>query len=178
MNARERNLLIVLGLTLFGVLNFVGYNALTTWKARVAKEAEQHRQTLEIARFAREQADAVQGEIDWLEKNKPEPKEAELVPSELQTFVTGRANSTGLTVAKQDILDNMTEGTYFERARFRINVTGREDALYRWLVELQSPKDFRAVTALRLSPNREDDTKIDAVVQVEQWFQPKASEEL
>ena len=165
-------------MTLFVLVNFFGYGALKTWKAKVERDTKVHEQTLEVARFAREQADSVQPEIDWLAENMPAEKEAELVPSQLEAYVTGRANSMNLVVTRPKILDNATDGVYFDRARFQISVTGREEDLYRWLAELQSPKDFRAVTTLRLSPNREDDTKIDAVVQVEQWFPPKATDEL
>ncbi|GAA5484347.1 hypothetical protein [Haloferula sargassicola] len=173
MKSREKKLLIGLGLAIFVMGNFVGFKFLQNSKMNVEKQTAEYQQTLNRARFASEQSDAVQGEIEWLDKNLPDPKESELVPSQLESFVTGRATAAGLTVTRPQILDNQTDGAYFERARFKINVTGREDALYRWLVELNSPKNFRAVTALRLSPNREDDTLIDAAVQVEEWFQPK-----
>ncbi|MBB5352257.1 type II secretory pathway component PulM [Haloferula luteola] len=173
MNDREKKLLIGLGVALFGVANLGAFKYFETTQKKVVKQIQQHEQTLEIAQFAREQSNAVQGEIEWLEKNQKDPKEAELVPSELEKFVTGRAAAAGLTLTRPKILDNRTDGAFFERARFQISVSGKEEALYRWLTELQSPKDFRAITALRLSPNREDDTLIDAVVQVEEWFQPK-----
>jgi hypothetical protein len=178
MNQRERNLLILLGTALFVVANLAGYKWLVGYRDSVGKQTKEYEATIEVARFAREQADAVSGEVDWLAGNMPEEKEGELMQTQLQSFVSGRASAAGLGVSKEDIQENATDGVYFERARFRINVSGTEQALYGWLTEIHSPKDFRAVTSLRLSPNREDDTKIDAVVQVEQWFPPKASEEL
>lgn len=178
MNARERNLLILLGTALFVVANLIGFNWLKGYRATVEKQSKEYAATIEVARFAGEQADAVSSEVDWLAENMAEEKEGELMQTQLQSFVSGRATAAGLSVSKEDIQENATDGVYFERARFRINVSGTEQALYRWLTELHSPKDFRAVTSLRLSPNREDDTKIDAAVQVEQWFPPKASEEL
>ena len=116
-------------------------------------------------------------EIDWLEDNTPDPKEGELVPSQLENFVTTEATRAGLTVVRPKILDNDESGVYYNRARFEIAVSGNEAALYRWLVRLHSPRDFRAITALRLNPNREDDTLIDANVQVEQWFVPAIASE-
>ena len=177
MNPRERNLLIALGTVVLVVGGLLGYKSLIQYHQRVKKDIATHRATLEVARFAQEQADAVGAEIDWLEKNLPEPREAELVPSELENLVTSRATTSGLTVTRPKILENATDGIHYERARFQINVTGREQNLYQWLVAVHSPRDFRAVTMLRLSPNREDDTLIDAEVQVEEWFVPKLAED-
>lgn len=177
MNTRERNLLIVLGTAVVVVGGFAGYSSLTQYHQQVKKDIATHEATLQVARFAQDQADAVEEEIEWLEKNLPEPKEAELVPSQLENLVTSRASGFGLTVTKPTILENATDGVHYERARFKINVTGREQSLYQWLVAIHSPRDFRAVTALRLSPNREKDTEIDAEVQVEEWFIPKQAED-
>ncbi|MCU0794702.1 MAG: type II secretion system protein M [Akkermansiaceae bacterium] len=177
MNSREQRLLIAFGSVLLLVGGYAGYSALGQYHTRVKKDIATHKATLQVAQFAQEQADAVQAEIEWLNKNLPDPKEAELVPSQLENLVTSRATGFGLTVTKPTILENATDGIHYERARFKINVSGSEQSLYQWLVAIHSPRDFRAVTLLRLSPNREDDTKIDAEVQVEEWFVPKSSEE-
>ena len=58
--------------------------------------------------------------------------------------------------------------------KYEIPVSGSEQSLYSWLDRLQVPTEFRAVTFLRVSPNREDDTKADATVIVEQWYVPNA----
>jgi hypothetical protein len=50
-----------------------------------------------------------------------------------------------------------------------------EDA-YRWFDRVNVPSEFRAVTLIRLSPDREDDTKIECTAVIEQWFVPIAPE--
>jgi len=72
------------------------------------------------------------------------------------------------------VLPTDKTGPHYHRVKYEIPVSGTEQALYAWLDRMQTPGEFRAVTFLRLSPNREDDTKIDATVIVEQWYVPAA----
>lgn len=172
MSERERKLLILLLTAFFVVGNLFGYKWLGERRAALQTEIGNFRQTIEVAEFARMQQESVSDQVLWLEQNLPEPREGELVPSQLETFVTQAATRAGLAVNRPKI-EPSVDGVTFDRARFQISVTGSEAALYRWLVQLQNPGDFRAVTALRLSPNREDDTKIDATAQVEEWYLPR-----
>lgn len=177
MSNREKKLLTFLLVALAVVVALFGYKWITAKKAALRAEIERHELTLDVAAAAEEARGQIAEEEQWLENHLPEPKEAELAPSALQTFVTTEANRAGLTVKSVRILENNHDGVYFVRARFLISVTGREASLWRWLVSLHNPNEFRAVTTLLLSPNREDDTLIDAEVQVEEWFEPKVEGE-
>ena len=44
--------------------------------------------------------------------------------------------------------------------------------LYRWLDRINIPDQFRIATQIKLAPEKEDDTKIDCVAVIEQWFVP------
>ena len=50
--------------------------------------------------------------------------------------------------------------------------TGQEQALYVWLDRLNQPTKLRMATQIRLTPNQQDDTKIDCTATIEQWFVP------
>ncbi|MFC7336314.1 hypothetical protein ACFQY0_03925 [Haloferula chungangensis] len=176
MSSREKKLLIFFLTAIFAVVNMFGFQWLQKKRLSVQQEIVAQESILNAADTAESSKEIFIQEIDWLEDNTPDPKEGELVPSQLENLVTTEATRAGLTVVRPKILDNDESGLYYNRARFEIAVSGNEAALYRWLVRLHSPRDFRAITALRLSPNREDDTLIDANVQVEQWFVPAIAE--
>lgn len=178
MSSREKKLLIFFLTAIFAVVNMFGFQWLQTKRQAVQVEIGAHEAILADADAAQKSREVIVQEIDWLEDNTPEAKEGELVPSQLQNFVTTEATRAGLTVVLggEKIHDNDETGVHFNRARFEIKVSGNEAALYRWLVRLHSPRDFRAITSLLLNPNREDDTLIDARVQVEQWFVPILAE--
>ncbi len=54
-------------------------------------------------------------------------------------------------------------------------MTGTEQALYQWFDRLNVPDQLRNATQIRLTPNQQDDTKIDCTATIEQWFIPKTS---
>ena len=65
-------------------------------------------------------------------------------------------------------------GLSYHRARVELEVSGREQVLYQWIDRLNSPADFRTVTQMRLNPKRDDDTQVDCLLLIEQWFVPDA----
>ncbi|BCX50040.1 hypothetical protein HAHE_39480 [Haloferula helveola] len=176
MKPREKRLLIAFAVILFAMVNFYGYKVYTEKKAKVAKDITTKELELRVALGNLDERDSKQKEIDWLNRTTPDPMEGGAAQSQLESFVSSRARSSGLTVDRPKILPNDERGEFYHRAIFQINVSGKEDALYRWLVQLHSPKDFRAITGLQLKPNREDDTLIDAEVQIEQWYLPVSSD--
>jgi type II secretory pathway component PulM len=174
MNDREKRLLLALGAALFAVVTLYGFRSLTAKQDAVKAEIRGLETRLNTLVMLDRTQESMAEDVEWLTKNQPAPKEGELAPSQLESLVTSTATAAGLSVDKPKILDNIEGVGFYDRARFQISVSGEEIKLYQWLVQMHSPKDFRAVTAIRLYPNREDDTKIDAVAIVEEWFTPLA----
>jgi hypothetical protein len=75
-----------------------------------------------------------------------------------------------------DILPDRSAETEVVRsykvAQVKFTVTGEEKNLYAWFDRMHSPNDFRAISEITMSPNREDDSKIDCIVTFDQWFVP------
>lgn len=172
MSDRERKLLIFFGVAIFLVANFFAYSLISKKQQEVASEVTKLEGVIREAEEFEAMEAQVRDEMQWLEDREPEPVEAEPVGPKLEQFANARATSAGLTVKKRTILPDDETGPSYWRARVEMQVSGMEQALYRWLSQLQDPNRFRAVTALRMSPNREDDTLIDANVVVEEWFIP------
>lgn len=177
MNDREKRLLIALGTALFAVVTLYGFKTITAKKSAVEAEIRGLETRLDGLIMLDRTREAMMDDVTWLEENQPEPKEGELAPSKLENLVTQAATQAGLSVNRPKILPNIEDVGFYDRARFQVSVSGQETGLYRWLVQMHSPKDFRAVTSIRLSPNREDDTKIDVVATIEEWFTPKEAPE-
>lgn len=177
MSARERRLVILLGLIGFGLLNLFAFKWFQQKKESVRRARGQAEVTLQNARAFLEMRQQFADEIDWLGKHEPQPAAVQEVESSLQRFVQEEAVKAGLTVKRQKIQPaDRAEGATYHRARVEFQVTGSESALYGWLYKLQAPEQFRAPTALRLTPERDDDTKIDCTVVIEQWFVPQPVE--
>jgi type II secretory pathway component PulM len=173
MSTREKRLLIFFGFAGFLVLNFLGFNFYQTKKQAFAAQLAEARQTLQRAEIVSASRDQVAEEMIWLSENEPEPAASQDVQTALQKFAESEARSAGLTVKIQRPMPtDTTVGRHFHRAKFQFSVTGTEESLYRWLDRVNVPAEFRIATQIRLNPNKEDDTKIDCVAVIEQWFVP------
>ncbi len=61
---------------------------------------------------------------------------------------------------------------HYNRAQVRIDLSGQEQALYRWFDAINDPASFRTAYQIRLSPNGKEDTLIDCSATLAQWFPP------
>lgn len=174
MSSREKKLLIFFAVAGFIVLNFFGANQLFAYQARIKADRQAAESELKTAEVFVESKDQVMDEMNWLAEHEPEPDEDQLVQTKLQQLAESEARNGGLTIKTggQKLLPTDKTGPNYHRAKVEFTVTGTEQALYSWIAKLQVPTQFRAVTFLRLQPNREDDTKIDATLIIEQWFIP------
>lgn len=172
MSDREKKLLLLFALAGFAVLNFVAFNFKNAKRAEVNNQRAQAEQQLAIAETAIEKREEVADEMEWLAKHEPEPKANQDVQTSLQQLAEREAKSSGLTIKSQKFLPSETSGKYYHRAKLQFVVTGSEQDLYKWFDKLNVPDQFRIASQIRLSPNQQDDTKIDCTATVEQWFVP------
>jgi hypothetical protein len=173
MSAREKKLLIFFACAGFLIVNFLGfgyYQSKRTQFDRALSEARQQLQTAEIFQASRQQ---VIDQMEWLAENEPEPAANQDVQTRLQQLCEREARGMGLEIVNQRPLPtDTTTGTHYHRAKMELRVSGGEEALYRWFDRLNAPTELRAATSVRLTPNAKDDTKIDCLTTVEQWFVP------
>jgi hypothetical protein len=175
MSAREKNLLILLCIAGFLMLNFFLFSQYRQKKSLLEIGLDTAKNELQLAITLQENSVQISTEMDWLTKHEPQVAEYQTIQAELQKFVDAEAGKVGLTVKKQSFETTDTSGTHFHRAQIIFNVTGREEALYRWLHAINEPTALRAATQIRISPNS-DDTLIDCAAVISQWFPPNKAE--
>jgi hypothetical protein len=174
MSDREKKLLIFFAVAGFAILNFLGFKFAMAKRAEVNSQRTVAEQKLDLADQAIANRDKVADEMDWLAKHEPEPQANQDVQTSLQALIEREARATGLEIKTQKPLPTEAkQGSFYHRAQFQITVIGMEDALYRWFDRINVPDQFRIATQIRLSPNQQDDTKIDCTATIEQWFVPK-----
>ncbi len=176
MSVREKKLLIFFALAGFAILNVLGYSFAMKQRAKVDSERALAEQKLTVAENFQTNSEQVTDEMEWLAQHEPESAANQDVQTKLQLFAEGQAKETGLSIKTQKPLPtDATAGKIYHRAKLQITVTGTEQALYQWFDRLNVPDQFRIATQIRLTPNQQDDTKIDCTATVEQWFIPKTS---
>jgi hypothetical protein len=172
MSHSEKRLLTIFGIAIFIVVNLFGITQVKGLFQKQEKEKLKAQQELKLSEMAMDRRSEVQPQMKWLAENEPQPVSKQTAESNLMDFVTKTATELGLEIKNPTSEPTDTTSVHYHRAKVNLRVTGSEEALYRWIDKLQVPKDFRGVTSLELSPNKEDDTKIDAKLLIEQWFIP------
>lgn len=173
MSPREKKLLTLFVVAALVVVNAVGLSFYR--KKSDALEASRLKAEGVLEKYQLFEASRQQrlDEMEWLQRNLPDPAENQNVQTALQAACVSEARGGGLEIRDEDVLPSeMRDGAHFHRARFRLKVTGTEESLYRWLDKINQPNQLRAATHLILSPNKENDTLIDCTATVEQWFVP------
>ena len=173
MSPREKNLLILFSVAGFVILNVLAFRFATGMRTEVDTQRTLARQKLEQAEMFRTSSEQVLDEMTWLEEHDPEPTPSQDIQTSLQQLAEREAKNQGLTIkAQKPLKTDDTEGRIYHRAKIQMTVTGTEEALYRWFDRLNVPTDFRIASQIRLSPNTQDDTKIDCTATIEKWFVP------
>lgn len=171
MSDREKKLVLLFGLAAFILLNAFGVSWFRGYADKLKLELKAAQKEVVTADEASQKFDTVIEEMDWMAEHAPEERNGQLFATELEQYGSNQAKTHQLT-ATPTFLPNDETGVHFHRAKVQFKATGMENSLYRWLGRLQMPDQFRAITFLRLSPDAKDDTLIDCVVVVEQWYVP------
>ncbi len=178
MSDRERNLLILLVTMAFVAVNFLGYKL---WYAPKMAALLSTKNSAETKAEANEGMGNVLGirqkDLDWLERFEPKPSSLGKMKTRIQQLAESEAVRASLTVEGRpkfgsDIVD---PNLNYHRARYQITVNGPEASIYRWMDRLHNPNEFRVITYLRIKPQRDDATRADCEIYLDQWFVPEAS---
>lgn len=175
MSPREKRLLNLLLIVGFVLLNFAAYKLFYMKRlADVKQRAVTAEASVEAAKSSLEMMDLFEEEMAWLEKNEPKEATEQEAQTKLQQLLEREAQRNNLTIKRQKLQPSVVSpGLIYHRARIEIEVNGMEMSLYRWLDRIHSPTESRAVTFMRMNPQKDDDTKIDCQIIVEQWFTPE-----
>ena len=180
MSDREKKLLVVVGLLVFGIINIGAFQILYSPRKNTAKkELKGYNEDLATAQLMAEMQDERRGEIEWLQRNEQKQiKSPQKALADLEALANREAKRRGLTVKRVKPMTGIEGGNLnFFRARVEIEVSGREQVLFQWIDRLNSPSDLRTATSLRINPKKDDDTQVDCAVVLEQWFIPEGRDE-
>jgi len=176
MSAREKKLLTFFAIAGFVILNFLAIGFAKSKRLEVDRDRAAARQKLATAEMFRESRGQVTDQMEWLAEHEPQPAANQDVQTTLQQLAEREAKATGLMIKTQEPLPtDATAGRHYHRAKIQLTVTGTEEALYRWFDRLNVPEQFRIASQIRLTPNQQDDTKIDCTATIEQWFVPSTT---
>ncbi|MBK1833901.1 hypothetical protein [Roseibacillus ishigakijimensis] len=178
MTSRERNLLILLVAMAFLAVNFLAYNM---WYAPKMAEMEAAMEAAERKAETNESMggirDALSADMEWLARYEPKPTTAGQMQTRIQQLAENEAVRKGLTIKDKGFGANVVDPSlHYHRARYDIEVNGTEAAIYSWIDRLHNPNEFRVVTFIKLEPQRDDATRADCQIFLDQWFVPEGGQ--
>lgn len=174
MNEREKKLIIILFGAAFIIVNLFGFTSYNAALQKKQVELKTGADELKLKRRQLVEANDRMDEVDWLAENMPAEGTHAGVRADLVTFTEQSANKQRVDIKKRPRPqgEDPNETGDFRSAVVKVQVNCRDAELYRWLCELQNPKKARAITRLKITPHRDDKTRIDCDLEVTQWFSP------
>ena len=176
MSEREKKLLLLFVAAGVILLSLWGYKSYQNKRVQIDIDHKAAETALMEGNMFLASRDSIMDEIEWLAEHEPEPQASELVPTKLQSLASSEATRASMTVKKMDILDTPpaeeTAANRYGVAQVKFTVTGEEKNLYAWFDRMHSPDDFRVISEIVMSPNKEEDSLIDCIVTFDQWFVP------
>ena len=172
MSDREKKLLTLFLIAGFLILNVFLYTFYKNKKNLYDSNLTSAKSQLEQTILFRESSSEFAEQMAWLAEKEPKPATYQDTQNALQLFAETQAKNCGLTVKSQEPLPTDDSGVHYHRAQVKINLTGQEQALYRWFDAINDPDIFRTALQIRMTPNSKDDTLIDCSATLSQWFPP------
>lgn len=179
MNDREKKLIFILFGAAFLIVNVFLF---TSYKAKMKqKEAVFNKGSKDLVKMNQE-LDAWDSQIDdvnWLYDNPPTEGTHGKVGAELAIYTKQSAERFRVDLKKgpSPQREDKEEAGAYRSARVKVTGNAMDKALYQWLTDLQAPKKGRSITFLRITPQRNDPTRVDCELEVTQWFTPEEEEE-
>jgi hypothetical protein len=107
----------------------------------------------------------------WLDANMPVMGDAGMAHSNLLEHLRATAGERGLTLTSPVML-KPEAGPHHRDLSVNLQISGPDNAVFRWLAELQSPEKFQLVKYLLLAPATATPPRMSATVTVARIYKP------
>jgi hypothetical protein len=108
----------------------------------------------------------------WIDQKQPKVAPGGVPQSELLQSLTASAQNHKLTIQEQSFADAKSTANY-QAVAVRLKLTGTLEDVVRWLVDVQQPDKFQAVTTFSLK-SQEKPPAVDLELEVARWYSPHA----
>lgn len=180
MNKREKTLITVLFSVAFFILNIFLF---TSYQAGMQKKRSQlNNGTKQLKQMEADLAvwDSQAQDVEWLSNNQPGMGVHGNIGADLvkETVTVAQRHGVKLPALPSPLPADNEEFGVYQSARVKVKANAMDDQLYKWLTDLQDPERSRSITSLRISPQRDDQTRVDCELEVAQWFTPERDGEV
>jgi hypothetical protein len=168
----ERRLSAILALALFGIGNFYGISYLLDEQTGVAQKLADLRAQERSNQLWLRERELWLGRKDWIESKQPRVPGGTAPQAELLQSLTQVAKDQALTIEEQGFGEAKNTADYHGVA-VKLKLSGKLENVIKYLVAIQQPDRFQAVTSFALKSANEP-PRVTVELEVARWYSPHA----
>jgi hypothetical protein len=167
----EKRLSIILIVALFAIGNFYGLSYLLDLMSASSRDVSDLRGEVHSNDIWLKEKDLWLNRKQWIDATQPRIHPDQVPQSELLESVVTSARANQLEIQEQGFGENLSTANY-QSVAVRLKLSGALQNVIKWLVEVQQPKLFQAVTSFSLKSANEPPTVI-LELEIARWYAPK-----
>jgi hypothetical protein len=172
LNKREQRLGLVLFVALFAMANFYGLGYLIDRKDALERNVAELAGQKHSNEIWLKEKDLWLSRRNWIEQKQPKIVSSQVPQSEFLEALVGSAKKEQLEIQEQSFGEIKSTPNYRSVA-VRLKLTGSLQNVIKWLVDVQQPELFQAVTNFSLKSVNEPPT-VSLELEIARWYAPTA----
>ena len=170
MTKQEKKLLSLLGVLVVVVISLVGINKYFKDRQEFIAKRDRLKGEAERAERSHELHAQLAEEKEWLDSVASKSQEYSKELSEFQSFVSNSPKSLGFSIYNSKVDRLSGEGGTFRRVQMEVQAKASQPQLLQWLLKLHKPAELRAVTSLKVFPDKKNEETLICQVVVEKFI--------
>jgi hypothetical protein len=167
----EKRLSIILIVAVFAIGNFYGLSYLFDLMSSSAHDVADLRSQERSNDIWLKERDLWLNRKKWIEASQPRIRPDQVPQSELLESVTTSAKANQLEIQEQSFGENLSTPNY-QSVTVRLKLSGPLQNVIKWLVQVQQPELFQAITSFSLKSANEPPT-VSLELEIARWYAPK-----
>jgi hypothetical protein len=168
----EKRLSVVLIISLFVMANFYGLSTLYDLMSDSSRDLSDLRGRVNTNDIWLREKDLWLQRKQWIEKTQPRIQSDQVPQSELLQSVTASAKANQLEIQEQGFGEIRSTPVY-QSVSVRFKLSGALQNVIKWLVQVQQPELFQAITSFSLKSESEPPT-VSLELEIARLYAPKS----
>ena len=168
----EKRLSVILIIALFIMANFYGLSTLYDLMSDSSRDLSDLRGRVNTNNLWLREKDLWLQRKHWIEKTQPRIQSDQVPQSELLQSVTATAKANQLEIQEQSFGEIRSTPNY-QSVSVRFKLSGALQNVIKWLVQVQQPELFQAITSFSLKSESEPPT-VSLELEIARLYAPKS----
>ncbi|MBV8176851.1 MAG: hypothetical protein JO207_06040 [Verrucomicrobia bacterium] len=166
----EKRLSTILIVAIFAMANFYGLDYLFDLLSTYSREVSELRGQEHSNEIWLREKNLWLDRKRWIEASQPRIRQNRVPQSELLESLTTSAKANQLDIQEQSFGENKSTPNY-QSVAVRLKLAGALQNVIKWLVQIQQPELFQAVTTFSLKSANEPPT-VTLELEIARWYAP------